>query len=531
MIPPDRIYLWTWDARPFPVFPAAIDVWSDGPNWDTGHWLTGRFGGAPLDALVAALLEDCGVSDFDTSELIDVVDGYVVDRPMAPRATIDPLALAFAFEAAEQEGVLRFRQRGGVPVAELEEDGLVLPDANPPAAFTRGQDSDLPREVSIGYTDLSSDYLRAAAASRRLVGRSTRNAHADLAVVSNDAQIVRRAEIWLQDLWAGRDRADFALPPSQLALTPGDVVGLTVNGRRRLIELQQISDTESRAIKARSIDPEVFDLALTSPQRRAPAMPASLGPVHALVLDLPTLTSELPPVLARLAVFANPWPGAEVIWNSVDGASFSRLGLAAAPAIVGETLDDLPAGPTARWHDVSFRVQLYGGALASVTDLVLLAGANAAAVQRNDGAWEVIQFANAELTGETDIYVIAAAARAGRQRMGDCGAARGRRALRAARRQCGGDRQRPRRAGADAAIARGRGGPRYCGFDRAGIRSDAAGDGADAARAGASEGAARRRRCDFHLDPAHAHRRRYLGGRGAARGRQRTIRSRYPRRR
>ena len=51
---PSAIHLWTWDARPYPVFPAALDVWSDGPNWETGHWLTGRLGGAPLDALVAA---------------------------------------------------------------------------------------------------------------------------------------------------------------------------------------------------------------------------------------------------------------------------------------------------------------------------------------------------------------------------------------------------------------------------------------------------------------------------------------------
>ena len=107
---------------------------------------------------------------------------------MAPRAMLDPLALAFAFEAAEQEGVLRFRQRGGAPVAELEEDGLVLPDAAPPARFTRGQESDLPREVSLGYTDLGTDYLRAAAASRRLVGGSSRSAHADLAVVSSGAR-------------------------------------------------------------------------------------------------------------------------------------------------------------------------------------------------------------------------------------------------------------------------------------------------------------------------------------------------------
>jgi hypothetical protein len=44
-------------------------------------------------------------------------------------------------------------------------------------------------------------------------------------------------------------------------------------------------------------------------------------------------------------------------------------------------------------------VRLSGGALASVSDDQVLNGANAAAVQRSDGAWEVLQFANAELVG------------------------------------------------------------------------------------------------------------------------------------
>ena len=76
--------------------------------------------------------------------------------------------------------------------------------------------------------------------------------------------------------------------------------------------------------------------------------------------------------------------------------------MAQAPAIVGETLDALPAGPTGRWQPASFRVKLYGGALASASDAAVLAGANVAAVRNADGAWEVIQFANAVLTGESE---------------------------------------------------------------------------------------------------------------------------------
>ncbi|MBX9710095.1 MAG: glycoside hydrolase TIM-barrel-like domain-containing protein, partial [Xanthobacteraceae bacterium] len=69
MIDVSGIHLWTWDARPYPVFPAAGDVWSDAPNWQTGHWLTGRLGGAPLDALVGALLADSNVSGVNADNL------------------------------------------------------------------------------------------------------------------------------------------------------------------------------------------------------------------------------------------------------------------------------------------------------------------------------------------------------------------------------------------------------------------------------------------------------------------------------
>lgn len=400
MIAPDGIHLWTWDARPYPAFPFLNDVWADAANWETGHWLNGRLGAAPLDALVSAILADSGTANVDTGGLGEGPAGYVVDRPMAPRAMLDPLALAFSFDAAEQDGILVFRQRGGEPMAELDEDDLVLPDDAAPAQLARGQDSDLPREVSIGFTDLGNDYQPATATSRRLVGRSARSAHADMAMVTEDTGARRRADIWLQDLWAGRESAHFAVPPSRLALSLGDVVGLTVNGRRRLVEAQEITDTESRAVTAVSIDPEVFNLSLAPASRRAAAAPAAVGPVHAEVLDLPTLDDTQPAILARIAVFAKPWPGAEAVWSSTDGETFQRVALAAIPATAGQTLDDLPAGPTARWHNASFRVQLYGGTLSSVPDSAVFAGGNAAAVQRGDGAWEVIQFANAELVGE-----------------------------------------------------------------------------------------------------------------------------------
>ncbi len=400
MVDMSALHLWTWDARPYPVFPAATDVWNDGPNWQTGHWLTGRLGGAPLDALIGALLGDAGVSGVDTAALRENCDGYVVDRPMSPRAMIEPLAMAYAFDATAADGTLRFIQRGGSPVAEIAEDDLVLPDNAAVARLTRAQETELPREASFGFTDAAADYRRSAVTSRKLVGAAGRTLHSDLAVITNDAEATRRAEIWLQDLWAGRESAEFALGLDRLALAPGDVVALTLSGRRRLFEIGDLIDTELRQVKARSIDTEVFSVPLRAARIKVPAIPPALGPVQVTVLDLPALDASTPVVLTRLAIAANPWPGSVAIWQSSDGASFEIAAIAAAPCVIGETLDGLPAGPTSRWDRASsMRVKLYGGALASVSDARVLEGGNAAAVQNADGGWEILQFASAELVG------------------------------------------------------------------------------------------------------------------------------------
>lgn len=403
MVEPSAIHLWTWDARPFPMFPAATEVWSEGPNWETGHWLTGRLGACPLDGLIAQIVADAGVTGVDTSALADTLDGYLIDRPMTPRAAIEPLAQAYAFDAVADGATLVFRHRGGLPVVEIVEDDLITSDSGASSKLVRAQETELPAAVAIGFTDLATDYRRAAVQSRKLVGGSAAVSQVDLAAVITRSAATRRAEILLQDAWASRESATFALPPSRLALVPGDVIGFTVAGRRRLVEVRELVDAAARSVTARAIDPEVFSLPLPRLSWSAPVMAASAGPPHLVVMALPTLPGDADdaPVLLRAAVFADPWPGPIAIWRSFDGAYFERIAVMPAPAVTGETLDPLYSGPAGRFDVINrFRVRLDGGALASVSDEALFAGANAAVVQRPDGVCEVLQFATAELVDE-----------------------------------------------------------------------------------------------------------------------------------
>lgn len=400
MVDPGGIHVWTWDAQPYPAFPLAAEVWSDGPNWETGHWINGRLGGAPLDDLAGRVLTDREIENHDAGALRGAVDGYVIDRPMSARAALEAVALAFSFNAVEEGGTIRFRPRGGKSVATLSSDDLIAEDNRPDCRIVRAEETELPVEITVGFTEISGDFRRAAVRSRRLVGSSRRESSADLALVMSDAIAERAADIWLQDLWAGRETFEFSLANSQIALMPGDVVTLDIRGRARLVEITAVVDAEARAVSARSIDPEIFAVPVRAARSAGVPVPAASGPPHVAVLDLPQLDDEAEPALQLFAVHASPWPGAMAIWRAA-GASFERVALASVPAVIGETLDPLPAGPAGRWDNAgAFRVRLGSGALAAAGDLRVLGGANAAAIRRADGAWEVLQFAGAELVAE-----------------------------------------------------------------------------------------------------------------------------------
>ncbi|CAN0603275.1 unnamed protein product, partial [Ectocarpus sp. 12 AP-2014] len=63
MVKTDRMFVWAWDARPYPYFPGNSDVWSDGDNYARGHWLNGRVSSRALSSVIKAICAEAGVTD------------------------------------------------------------------------------------------------------------------------------------------------------------------------------------------------------------------------------------------------------------------------------------------------------------------------------------------------------------------------------------------------------------------------------------------------------------------------------------
>jgi hypothetical protein len=402
MVALDRMHVYAWDARPYPAFPNDTETWGDAANWRLGHWINGRIAGVPLADAVAHVLDDHDFAAYDATALDGVMAGYVVDRIMSARDALQPLELAFFFDAVESDGRIVFRPRAGrPPVAALDSDMLVEQRKDDPlVTLARRQETDLPATAKITYIAANDDYRQAVAEARRLAGRSGRVSEAQIAVALEPEHATELAETWLHESWTAREQAAFALPPSRLAFEPGDAVTLEVADRSRRFRITEVGDAGRREIVALSSDPAVYARSIGPERTGRAGADVAVGPPLVEFLDLPLLRGDERPDAGYVVAAQAPWPGSVAVYRSPETSGYTLAALIAAASIVGETRSDLPAGPTGRLdHATTLRVEIGNGALASVTRLKLLSGANAAAIRNADGAWEVIQFETAALVG------------------------------------------------------------------------------------------------------------------------------------
>jgi hypothetical protein len=424
MVRPDGIHLWTWDARPWPAFPALTDVWADGLNWSLGHWLNGRLGGTTLAGLIAAILDDHGFEAFEVDGLDKVVAGAVVDRPMSARAALEPLIEAFGVVAADRGTRLRFGDADRAAVATVAAQDCVDTERGREAAvrWTRVQDSELPIEVRFGYGDAEREFAPAVAASRRLAGATRRTLEVDVAVLADAETMRRTADTALFDRWAGRERVAFALPPSQLALEPGDVVTVADGDRDVAVLIEEIEDAGARRVAGRAIDRGAFRAA--GPARGSggsgaaaagaggrTVAPAVFGAPAAVILDLPAIDAGVPAERPWAAAFARPWPGSLAVERSRDGDGFEAMATLTRPARIGALVEPLGPGAEGCWDRGGRLLVRIAAELQARTEADVLAGANLAAVRAANGAWELLQFAAADLVAD-DTYELSGLLRA-----------------------------------------------------------------------------------------------------------------------
>lgn len=396
MVDMDHAHAWAWDARPFPEFPGQVDVWSDGGNYARGHWLNGRASNQPLASVVSEICQRSGVEAIDVASLYGLVRGYQQGDVTTARAALQPLMLAFGFDAFEREGKLVFRNRVAQVLAELGDDDLALsPDIEGRYEMTRLSDSETAGQIRLGFVDAQSSYEVRAVETRFPDDDSPNVSQTDLPLALTRFEGLSAVERWLAEARVARDSIRFALPKSRIGIGAGDVIAY--EGRRYRID--RVEQAEGQTLEGVRIEPGVYlpsdraEIAISVRPFTAPV------PVVPVFLDLPLLTGEEVPHAPHIAVAAQPWPGSVAVWSSSEDAGYEINRLIAAPAVVGVTESPLTAHRPGIWDNgPPLRVKLSGGELTSVAPVSVLNGANAMAIGDGSGSnWEVFQFASAQL--------------------------------------------------------------------------------------------------------------------------------------
>lgn len=378
-------------------------------------WLAlDRVGGqkVTLASIVDDIADRIDVPAKNTSELTDLVQGYIVAQRMEARRAMEPLVAAYFFDGVEIDFALNFPKRGQASVRALTEDDLgAAKDANgsrPYLGETRREEVELLRRMEVIAPLSTGDYQPHSEYAKRVdeCVSTQRQGTLELSVAfDNSDEIAQIAEKHLYLDWAGRTQFQFAAPLSQLALDPTDVVTVTSDGSTHTVLLKETTIGADGVISFEAIseDAAVYTSYATGQDTAVP--PQTIVPPSPLtfqVLDIPLLRDEDDGAIIYFAAGTYgtlSFPGAAIL-RGEDGETFPDTAEIVGPdraADIGVATTVL-AAPRSPWtwdRTNTVTVRLFSGSLSSVTELEVLNYSNPILIGD-----EVMQYATATLNAD-----------------------------------------------------------------------------------------------------------------------------------
>lgn len=413
IVDPANMFVWTWDARPFPAFPSDTGTWADAENWATGHWLTGRMGGASVADTVTELCANAGIpsSEIDVTGLATVstrVRGMATTSLTSPSAVIENMMDTYLFDAYETGEKLVFVARSVSNLVTVDIEDLVGSGGQDTFSLKRMKDTELPDRVKVDYVDELRDHNVASVDSHTVTGFSRRvRAFNSLNVLSTEYARAL-ADTLVHEQWISRNTVEFTLPFSSESsgetyltdMTPG----ASFRFLDRLYRIRQLTFGDDIEVSAVGYNTNVYEPVEHASAEVTSDSTITFGKSFVEFMDIPLRDTDGPNQWSpRIATRQTPWPG-QVLFYREDGSGGHNLNTTAkVDTVIGETTTDFDKGTPWVWDNANeVTVRLYDPteSLASLSDLSVLNGANAMLIETPSGEWEVFQFVNATLNGD-----------------------------------------------------------------------------------------------------------------------------------
>lgn len=368
-----------------------------------------------LSSIAGDVADWVGVEDYSFTDLNQTINGWSATRGQASNM-IEPLLDAYDSDVRPHDWQIQGIKRTGVASGSTLATNKFV--GSPRYAVGIKQAAELPKSITIDYADIAADQQpNSARVSRPLDATDAKSEQKlDLTtLVLSASEGIQLAGRYFRRLWNERKQPSFGLTAQNLALEPGDVRTIELDGdtitaraTRVLVKVDDSIQTEWRFDSATlaTLDGSAgaeFD-------GRAPS--GIIIPLlsKGFVFDIPYLT-DLDDVATPLVYLASgpyadgTWPGA-TFFEETGGEYTDEFASVASTApvtwgYVTEIMAD--ANPNLWDRGTQLTVTLQTGELTGCTEAQALASPalNMAAIGVN-GRWEIVQFTNATLiSGKT----------------------------------------------------------------------------------------------------------------------------------
>ena len=352
-----------------------------------------------ISSVITDICSKSGVTAISTTGITDTVHGYVMSQPMTARAALEPLITAYQCGVVESDYELKFTSLSGSPT-----ETIYYEDLCGEVGLLRDVETEMPRRVTVSYSDKDGDYLPAVQSSQRIfsAGQIVNEVSAQFSLSSDADHMAKLSEKILYRAWTERESFDWQLTPKYAYLDAGDVITLDTDNSSRVIRITNnqipmpgVIDFSGVATRASLYSSSVSGVASSYTSQSL----VLVGDTLFEIMDLPALRdADATSAGFYVAVYGERanWTSGIVYRSTDGGSSWSGLVTTSTEATMGVTTDALGDGDHKTWDETNtVNISLYSGTLSSDTTANVLNGANAALVGD-----ELIHFRTATLEGD-----------------------------------------------------------------------------------------------------------------------------------
>ncbi|WP_341706541.1 phage tail protein [Halopseudomonas sp.] len=370
----------------------------------------GGAGYEDLDEVVVREVERSALltaDDVDVSLLTGQTRGYRISGGSI-RSALEPLATAHQFAIVQDGYKLKVvpRGQGSVLTIPYEDMGATNGD-QPKDVFKRSRemDSQLPAKITVKYLDAAREYDIGEQSSTRINTEAVNEEEVELAMVLTADEGAGIAEVLRGRAWLDRDSYEESLPPTYLALQPGDVFTQQTPDADYEIYINEIEYTQDGRVEIKGTPnaASVFTPNASGGEGTLPDGTIGVaGPTVFVPLDIPVVDETYQNQLGFVGVmtgYTDGWPGGVLYRSGDNGQTWLDIEAWNTKCTIGSAPDVLGAHDGYLIDQSELPVLVISGELESITRDQMLTGANFAAYGK-DGRWEILRFQKAVLQAD-----------------------------------------------------------------------------------------------------------------------------------